>query len=89
MNKIGERGSAQFDPRKLPHDVAQACVVLAQVPEFQVLAGYLDQLCDMYTANTIWTPDGVDVARGRAQAINGLLIALADAPNVARRPVKK
>jgi hypothetical protein len=85
--KAGEK----FDPRVLPLEVAHACVRLSveSADDFEVFAGYLDDLCDMYTSNAVWTPDAPDIARGRAQAINGLLIALASAPEVANRPVKK
>jgi hypothetical protein len=86
MSTTGERGHT--DPRKLPHDVAKACVVLAQVPEFESFAAYLDTLCQMYTAHSIWTKDDVDVARGRAQAINALLTALGDAPKTAHENPK-
>jgi len=82
------KGREGHDPRKLPRDVAEAVVSLAQGAEFEVFAMYLDDLNQLYTAHCLWTQEDVDVARGRAQAINALLTALADAPNVARRPIK-
>jgi len=84
---VGEKKGT--DPRTLPAEVAKAVVGLSQAPDFRVFAEYLDTLCEMYTSNAIWTPDNADLARGRAQAINGLLMALASAPQVAARPIKE
>lgn len=89
MNKNGEAGVVT-DPRVLPTEVAKAVVALsAALPmEFEVFADYLDSVCTMYTSNAVWTPDNANIARGRAQAINALLTALAGAPKLATRPLK-